>query len=156
MKQVLRFFLRIFHQFVPVLTLRDLTHYKEECDQLAGRYETVLTQISQFMEANSSILRESPEDLEPDRLASVVKLDSFGLFDLREELVEVTRQCDSLLTKVSEHEPHSQQHEELLMTIKERLQSLRGYSDQIEEALDDYESRIVELETDLSQHTLLN
>ncbi len=156
MKSVFRSLTRLFHQFLPFATLRDLKRYRRECDHLAEQYQEVLARISKFMEANGEYLKTARDQPNPDLTLSPEERNTFNLFTLREQLDGVTQQCDGLLSRVRNHPSHSNQHEELLKVIQQRLQELRDYSDQIDEALRDYETRLLELEEDRSQRYLLN
>ena len=131
----------------------DIIDYKHQCEQLVNKYETLLDQISQYMQTEERILgKEQAEVVVPPPQDTGI----FELLTIKGELLRITEECDKLMNKGFREptiEPLQKEAMELLIS---QLQNLRQYSDQIEEALLDFEEKLMEMEELASTRGLRN
>ena len=94
-KQVFRF-LRWFNR-----PMRDeILSFRKDYEQLVGRYEALLKQISKYMKDHSFILNEEYKNSD-DVWKQLNSVDSFMLQTIRGDLELITRDCEYLLEKRS-------------------------------------------------------
>ena len=132
-KQVFRF-LRWFNR-----PMRDeILSFRKDYEQLVGRYEALLKQISKYMKDHSFILNEEYKNSD-DVWKQLNSVDSFMLQTIRGDLELITRDCEYLLEKGEQNPVDFPYQEELLTLHITQLKELRRYSDQIDNTLKDFE-----------------
>ena len=134
---------------------KDIALFRGEYEQLVGRYEALLKQISTYMKKHSHILngdsREPPEFW--DQLNSV---DSFLLQSIRDDLKGITRECELLLARGEEKPVNYPYQQKILNLHISQLKELRKYSAQIDSTLISFEQKLMRVEEVLSDRTLSN
>ena len=131
----------------------DIIDYKHQCEQLVNKYETLLDQISQYMQTEERILgKEEPEIVAPPPQDTCI----FELLKIKGELLRITEECDQLMNKGFREPTISPLQKEAMELLISQLQNLRQYSDQIEEALLDFEEKLMEMEELASTRGLRN
>ena len=74
----------------------DIIDYKHQCEQLVNKYETLLDQISQYMQTEERILgKEETEVVAPPSQDTGI----FELLTIKGELLRITEECDKLMNK---------------------------------------------------------
>jgi prefoldin subunit 5 len=135
----------------------DILAYKRKCEGLVQEYESLLDRISNYMQTQERLLGT---DAEPPvaRPAPEIRDDTsiFRLLQIKEELGQITRECDDLMSEGRLRPKTIELQEEAMSLLLGQLQSLRQYSDQIEEALLDFEEKLLELEEVASTNALCN
>jgi len=149
-KQVFRF-LRWFNR-----PMRDeILSFRKDYEQLVGRYEALLKQISRYMKDHSFILNEEYKNSD-DVWKQLNSIDSFMLQTIRGDLELITRDCEYLLEKGEQNPVDFPYQEELLTLHITQLKELRRYSDQIDNTLKDFEKRLMRVEEVISNQMLTN
>ena len=149
-KQVFRF-LRWFNR-----PMRDeILSFRKDYEQLVGRYEALLKQISKYMKDHSFILNEEYKNSD-DVWKQLNSVDSFMLQTIRGDLELITRDCEYLLEKGKQNPVDFPYQEELLTLHITQLKELRRYSDQIDNTLKDFEKRLMRVEEVISNQMLAN
>ena len=149
-KQVFRF-LRWFNR-----PMRDeILSFRKDYEQLVGRYEALLKQISKYMKDHSFILNEEYKNSD-DVWKQLNSVDSFMLQTIRGDLELITRDCEYLLEKGEQNPVDFSYQEELLTLHITQLKELRRYSDQIDNTLKDFEKRLMRVEEVISNQMLAN
>ena len=149
-KQVFRF-LRWFNR-----PMRDeILGFRKDYEQLVGRYEALLKQISKYMKDHSFILNEEYKNSD-DVWKQLNSVDSFMLQTIRGDLELITRDCEYLLEKGEQNPVDFPYQEELLPLHITQLKELRRYSDQIDNTLKDFEKRLMRVEEVISNQMLAN
>ena len=149
-KQVFRF-LRWFNR-----PMRDeILSFRKDYEQLVGRYEALLKQISRYMKDHSFILNEEYKNSD-DVWKQLNSVDSFMLQTIRGDLELITRDCEYLLEKGEQNPVDFPYQEELLTLHITQLKELRRYSDQIDNTLKDFEKRLMRVEEVISNQMLAN
>jgi chromosome segregation ATPase len=82
--------------------------------------------------------------------------DSFFLISIKDELANLTDDCEELLEKRVQHPLETQSHNDAIEKYLNQLRELRRYSEQIETALHEYEENIMKIEEEISNNTLCN
>ncbi len=148
-KQVFRF-LRWFNR-----PMRDeILSFRKDYEQLVGRYEALLKQISRYMKDHSFILNEEYKNSD-DVWKQLNSVDSFMLQTIRGDLELITRDCEYLLEKGEQNPVDFPYQEELLTLHITQLKELRRYSDQIDNTLKDFEKRLMRVEEVISNQMLV-
>ncbi len=137
---------------------QEISDYKESCDELVGKYEHLLKQISEYMQENQVVLRSFEQNgrLLPQAPSDQVQLNTFSLLSIKDELVQITSECESLLSRGSSHLNTNTAYEKTIEVLLSQLRELRRYSEQIEEALGEFEDKLLKMEEVLSEHSLCN
>jgi prefoldin subunit 5 len=131
----------------------DIIDYKHQCEQLVNKYETLLDQISQYMQTEERILgKEQAEVVIPTPQDTGI----FELLTIKGELLRITEECDKLMNKGFREPTIAPLQKEAMELLIGQLQNLRQYSDQIEEALLDFEEKLMEMEELASTRGLRN
>ena len=92
----------------------------------------------------------------PDLIFSYKDTDSFFLISIKEDLENLTDDCEELLEKGELHPSEIQLHNDAVEQNINKLNELRQYSEQIETALHEYEENIMKIEEEISNNTLCN
>ena len=131
----------------------DIIDYKHQCEQLVNKYETLLDQISQYMQTEERLLgKEETEVVTPAPQDTGI----FELLTIKGELLRITEECDKLMNKGFREPTIAPLQKEAMELLISQLQNLRQYSDQIEEALLDFEEKLMEMEELASTRGLRN
>lgn len=135
----------------------ELYTFKKNCEQLIQKYEQLLQQISEYMRNNRSLL--NPQDtgetvLEED--PNQFYLNSFFFLSIKNDLLQITKECESLLVQGTNRLVDVHYKNETMKVLLSQLKELRDYSDQIEEALVDFEEKLIEMEEVLASRSLSN
>jgi len=131
----------------------DIIDYKHQCEQLVNKYETLLDQISQYMQTEERLLgKEETEVVAPAPQDTGI----FELLTIKGELLRITEECDKLMNKGFREPTIAPLQKEAMELLIGQLQNLRQYSDQIEEALLDFEEKLMEVEELASNRGLRN
>lgn len=131
--------------------------YKDACDELVTKYETLLKQISEYMQENQIPLRSFEKSGQlPTENVSDLQLNTFSLLAIKDKLITITDECDDLLhhgsTELSDMSPYKDTVQALLSQLRE----LRKYSEQIEGALGEFEDKLLKMEEVLAEKSLWN
>jgi len=136
----------------------EIKSYKTACDSLVSKYETLLKQISEYMQENQQPLHtfEQEGQFPANGFSEEVQLNTFSLLSIKDELINITDECEHLLhqgsTQLSSYSPYEKTVKALLVQLKE----LRKYSEQIEDALEEFEDKLLKMEEVLSANSLWN
>lgn len=132
--------------------------YKDFCDVLVGKYETLLQQISDYMQENQQPLRsfEKEGQILTDDFLENFQLNTFSLLAIKDELTNITDECDTLLYQGSTQLSHYAPYEKTVEALLNQLKQLRKYSEQIEGALGELEDKLLKMEEILSANSLWN
>ena len=154
LKYIVRHYLRESLDAFPKKIPKEVQVFRNDCEKLVERYNTLLKEISEYMKDHSK-----PNHEDPDNSAitlSYYDTDSFFLISIKEDLEILTNDCDELLEKGVEHPGDIQLQNSAIEQNLKQLRELRRYSEQIETALDEYEENIMKIEEEISNNTLCN
>lgn len=132
---------------------QEVLEYKTQCESLVNKYESLLDRISNYMQSEERMLR-SEEDPVPSEKPQETGI--FQLLLIKGELHRITDECDQLMTQGLGQPTEIILQKEAMELLIGQLQSLRQYSDQIEEALLDFEEKLLEMEEIASTRSLCN
>ena len=133
---------------------KDIQIFRKDCDTLIERYNTLLEEISEYMKDHSKMHEDDPEN--SSLILSYEATDSFFLISIKDQLANLTDDCELLLEKGSQQPSETQPHNNASEQYLNQLHKLRRYSEQIETALHEYEENIMKIEEEISNNTLCN
>ena len=151
---ILRHYYRVFFDSFPSKLPSDLQLYQNECEDLVGRYNILLKKISEYMKDHCKQHEDMPYN--SDLILTYQDTDSFFLISIKEDLENLTDDCEELLEKGELHPSEIQLHNDAVEQNINKLNELRQYSEQIETALNEYEENIMKIEEEISNNTLCN
>jgi len=154
LKHILRHYLRVSLDAFPKKIPKEVQVFRNDCEKLVERYNTLLKEISEYMKDHSKPNQEDPEN--SAITLSYYDTDSFFLISIKEDLELLTNDCEELLEKGVEHPGDIQLQNGAIEQNLKQLRELRRYSEQIETALDEYEENIMKIEEEISNNTLCN
>jgi len=154
LKQIVRHYLRVTIDVFPKKDPKEVRIFRNDCEKLVERYNTLLKEISEYMKDHSKPNHEDPEN--SAITLSYYDTDSFFLISIKEDLEILTNDCEELLEKGVEHPGDIQLQNGAIEKNIKQLRELRRYSEQIETALDEYEENIMKIEEEISNNTLCN
>ena len=134
---------------------KEIVIFRGEYEQLFGRYETLLKQISSYMKKHSHILNGDSSDT-PEFWEQLNSVDSFLLQSIRHDLKGITRECELLLARGEEKPVDYPYQQEILNLHITQLKELRKYSAKIDSTLISFEQKLMRVEEVLSNRTLSN
>lgn len=135
----------------------EIAEYKDACEQLIYKYEHLLQQISDYMSNNHDVLAINEQKIKPPPDDSdKFHLNSFLFLSIKKELSQITQECDSLLEQGTHRLVTVQDPGKAMNILISQLKELRTYSDQIEEALLDFEEKLMEMEELVASRSLHN
>ncbi len=154
MNHNLRHYFRVFVESISYKLPNDFQIFRKDCDTLIERYNTLLEEISEYMKDHSKM---HEDDLKNSSLIlSYQDTDSFFLISIKDELANLTNDCEVLLEKGAQQPSGTQPHNNTFEQYLNQLNKLRRYSEQIETALHEYEENIMKIEEEISNNTLCN
>ncbi len=153
--QIIRHYSRLFLDLLSFSLPRDIQSFRNDCEKLVLRYDALLKQISEYMK-NHNTKYEDDDYEEVREPLPFTGADTFYLIDIKQDLENITEECDELLKKGEERPVELQLHRDAMQLLMKQLLELRRYSDQIESALLDFEDKIMKIEEDISNNTLWN
>ena len=154
LKHIVRHYLRVSLDAFPKNIPKEVQVFRNDCEKLVERYNTLLKEISEYMKDHS---KPNQEDSENSAITlSYHDTDSFFLISIKEDLEILTNDCEELLEKGVEHPGDIQPQNGAIEQNLKQLRELRRYSEQIETALDEYEENIMKIEEEISNNTLCN
>ena len=154
LKHIVRHYLRVSIDAFPKKIPKEVQVFRNDCEKLVERYNTLLKEISEYMKDHSKPNHEDPEN--SAITLSYYDTDSFFLISIKEDLEILTNDCEELLEKGVEHPVDIQLQNGAIEQNLIQLRELRRYSEQIESALDEYEENIMKIEEEISNNTLCN
>ena len=154
LKHIVRHYLRVSLDAFPKNVPKEIQVFRNDCEKLVERYNTLLKEISEYMKDHSKPNHEDPEN--SAITLSYHDTDSFFLISIKEDLEILTNDCEELLEKGVEHPEDIQLQNGAIEQNLKQLRELRRYSEQIETALDEYEENIMKIEEEISNNTLCN
>ena len=154
LKHILRHYLKVSLDAFPKKNPKEVQVFRNDCEKLVERYNTLLKEISEYMKDHSKPNHEDPEN--STITLSYYDTDSFFLISIKEDLEILTSDCEELLEKGVEHPGDIQLQNDAIEQNLKQLRELRRYSEQIETALDEYEENIMKIEEEISNNTLCN
>ena len=154
LKHIVRHYLRVSLDAFPKKVPKEIQVFRNDCEKLVERYNTLLKEISEYMKDHSKPNHEDPEN--SAITLSYHDTDSFFLISIKEDLEILTNDCEELLEKGVEHPEDIQLQNGAIEQNLIQLRELRRYSEQIETALDEYEENIMKIEEEISNNTLCN
>ena len=154
LKHIVRHYLRVSLDAFPKKVSKEIQVFRNDCEKLVERYNTLLKEISEYMKDHSKPNHEDPEN--SAITLSYYDTDSFFLISIKEDLEILTNDCEELLEKGVEHPGDIQLQNGAIEQNLIQLRELRRYSEQIETALDEYEENIMKIEEEISNNTLCN
>ena len=154
LKHIVRYYLRVFIDAFPKKVPKEIQVFRNDCEKLVERYNTLLKEISEYMKDHSKPNHEDPEN--SSITLSYYDTDSFFLISIKEDLEILTNDCEELLEKGVRHPGDIQLQNGAIEQNLKQLRELRRYSEQIETALDEYEENIMKIEEEISNNTLCN
>ncbi|MBF0288485.1 MAG: hypothetical protein HQM14_11770 [SAR324 cluster bacterium] len=137
---------------------KEIKTYKSACDDLVNKYEILLKQISEYMQENQLPLRtfEQNGHIPENDFPEDFHLNTFSLLTIKDQLVEITHECEDLLNQGSSRLSNYSSHEQTIKTLLTQLRELRKYSEQIEGALGEFEDKLLKMEEVLAENSLCN
>ena len=154
LKLIINHYLRVSLDAFPKKIPKEVQVFRNDCEKLVERYNTLLKEISEYMKDHSKPNHEDPEN--SAITLSYYDTDSFFLVSIKEDLEILTNDCEKLLRKGVEHPGDIQLQNGAIEQNLKQLRELRRYSEQIETALDEYEENIMKIEEEISNNTLCN
>ena len=154
LKHIVSHYLRVALDAFPKKIPKEVHVFRNDCEKLVERYNTLLKEISEYMKDHSKPNHEDPEN--SAITLSYYDTDSFFLISIKEDLEILTSDCEKLLEKGVEHPVDIQLQNGAIEQNIKQLRELRRYSEQIETALDEYEENIMKIEEEISNNTLCN
>ena len=154
LKHIVSYYLRVTLDAFPKNIPKEVQVFRNDCENLVERYNTLLKEISEYMKDHSKPNHEDPEN--SAITLSYYDTDSFFLISIKEDLEILTNDCEDLLEKGVEHPGDIQLQNGAIEQNLKQLRELRRYSEQIETALDEYEENIMKIEEEISNNTLCN
>ena len=154
LKHIVHHYLRVSLDAFPKKIPKEVHVFRNDCEKLVERYNTLLKEISEYMKDHSKPNHEDPEN--SAITLSYYDTDSFFLISIKEDLEILTNDCEELLEKGVEHPGDIQLQNGAIEQNLKQLRELRRYSEQIETALDEYEENIMKIEEEISNNTLCN
>ena len=154
LNHILRHCYRVFFDSFSSKLPSEIQIYLTECEDLVGRYNILLKEISEYMKDHCNQQKDHPEN--SDLILSYHDTDSFFLISIKEDLGNLTDDCEELLEKGELHPSEIQLHNDAIEQNINKLNELRRYSEQIETALHEYEENIMKIEEEISNNTLCN
>ena len=151
---ILRHYYKVFFESFSSKLPSDIQLYQKECEDLIGRYNILLKEISEYMKDHCKQHEINPEN--PSLILSYHDTDSFFLISIKEDLGNLTDDCEELLEKGELHPSVLQPHNKAIEQNMNQLYELRRYSEHIETALHEYEENIMRIEEEISNNTLCN
>ena len=154
LNHILRHYYIVFFNSFSFKLPSDIQIYQKECEDLIGRYNILLKEISEYMKDHYKQHEDHPENSE--LILSYHDTDSFFLISIKEDLGNLTDDCEELLEKGELNPSVIQLHNKAVEQNINQLYELRRYSEQIETALHEYEENIMKIEEEISNNTLCN
>ena len=154
LKHIVRHYLRVLLDAFPKKIPKEVQVFRNDCEELVERYNTLLKEISEYMKDHSKPNHEDPEN--SAITLSYFDTDSFFLISIKEDLEILTNDCEELLEKGVAHPVGIQLQNGAIEQNLKQLRELRRYSEQIETALDEYEENIMKIQEEISNNTLCN
>ena len=154
LKHIVRHYLRVSLDAFPKNIPKDVQVFRNDCEKLVERYNTLLKEISEYMKDHSKPNHEDPEN--SAIILSYYDTDSFFLISIKEDLEILTNDCEELLEKGVKNPGDIHLQNSIIEQNLKQLRDLRRYSEQIETALDEYEENIMKIEEEISNNTLCN
>ena len=154
LKHIVRHYLRVSLDAFPKKIPKEVQVFRNDCEKLVERYNSLLKEISEYMKDHSKPNYEDPEN--SAITLSYFDTDSFFLISIKEDLEILTNDCEELLEKGVSHPEVIQLENNVIEQNLKQLRELRRYSEQIESALDEYEENIMKIEEEISNNTLCN
>ena len=151
---ILRHYFRVFFESFSSGLPSDIRIYQKECEDLVGRYNILLKEISEYMRDHCKHHENNPEN--SDLILTYQDTDSFFLVSIKEDLGSLSDDCEQLLEKGELHPTETPFHNRAIEKNINQLYELRRYSEQIETALHEYEENIMRIEEEISNNTLCN
>lgn len=135
-----------------------LLEYKDSCDHLVTKYEGLLKKISEYMQDNQLALKLLDQKIEPVGMTftSQFQLNTFHLMNIKKELIHITQECEGLLQRGADFFAKSPQQEKSVEILVTQLKELHKYSGQIEDALEEFEDKLMRMEEVLAENSLRN
>ena len=136
----------------------EIKTYKIACDSLVSKYETLLKEISEYMQENQQPLHsfEGDGQIPANGFSEHFQLNTFSLLAIKDELTDITHECENLLHQGSTQLSHYSPYEKTIEALLTQLKELRKYSEQIEGALGEFEDKLLKMEEVLSANSLWN
>ena len=134
LKHIVRHYLRVSLDVFPKNIPKEVQVFRNDCENLVERYNTLLKEISEYMKDHSKPNQEDPEN--SAITLSYYDTDSFFLISIKEDLEILTNDCEEWLEKGVEHPGDIQLQNGAIEQNLKQLRELRRYSEQIETALD--------------------
>ena len=150
----LRYYFRVFAESLSNRLPKDIQIFRQDCDTLIERYNTLLEEISDYMKDHSKMHEDDQENL--SLVLSYQDTDSFFLISIKDELANLTDDCEVLLEKGAQQPSETEPQNNAVEQYLNQLYKLRRYSEQIETALHEYEENIMKIEEEISNNTLCN
>ena len=154
LNHILRHYFRVFVESLSYRLPKDIQIFRKDCDTLVERYNKLLQEISEYMKDHSKLHEDDQEN--SSLILSYQDTDSFFLISFKNELANLTDDCEVLLEKVVQHPSETHPHNDAIEQYLNQLHELRRYSEQIETALHEYEENIMKIEEEISNNTLCN
>ena len=144
LNHIVRHYLRVSLDNFPKKVPKEVQVFRNDCERLVERYNTLLKEISEYMKDHSKPNHEDPEN--SAITLSYYDTDSFFLISIKEDLEILTNDCEELLETGVDHPEDIQLQNDAIKQNLKQLRELRRYSEQIETALDEYEENIMKIE----------
>ena len=136
----------------------EIKTYKNAYNALVTKFETLLKQISTCLQDQQKPLHAFEKDgpLPAEGFAEYLHLNTFSLLAIKDELADITVECENLFNRVSLKYSSHASSETTVDNLLNQLQDLRKYSEQIEGVLDEFEAKLLQMEEALSANSLWN
>ena len=154
LNNTLRHYFKVFVESISYKLPKDIQVFRKDCDTLVERYNTMLEEISEYMKNHSKLHNDGPDN--SSLILSYQETDSFFLISIKDELANLTDDCDVLLEKAVQQPSDTLVHNDAIEHYLNQLHELRRYSEQIDTALHEYEENIMKIEEEISNNTLCN
>jgi len=151
---MLKRFLRKFQSQQQYLFPDEIVTLRHDCEALIDKYELLLERITRFMSTQSNALEVRQQ--EQTKEFYFYSANSFALFPIKDELEQITQECESLFNQAETHPSEVKHHKEAMSILKDQLENLKKYSVQIEGTLSEFEKKLFEIEEVFSEQTYSN
>lgn len=146
--------IRIFKRKFSFKIAKEINPFRIDCEEMVERYDLLLKEISSYMKDFDKL-----QEFELKKQGMSLThhgADSFYIISIKEDLTNLTSDCEQLLKKVSKKNYDYDQYNKAIKEDLDQLNELRQYSIQIENILHEYEKNVMKMEEEISNKILCN
>ena len=146
--------IRIFKKKFSFRIAKERNPFRIDCEEIVERYDLLLKEISSYMKDFDKL-----QEFELKKQGMSLThhcTDSFHIIAIKEDLTNLTFDCEQLMEKVSKNNNDYEQYNKAIKEDLDQLNELRQYSTQIENILHEYEKNVMKMEEEISNKILCN